>query len=112
MKRSGADWLSWVLQFIVGCFVGAFIGVSLLVRRFGPPLIRGEMYYVFVSGAALVGGAIASHYGDELWLRSVNRRFPPDPPEQSNASNLCSLVIGIGGVLVMLFAVCRNFGFL
>jgi H+/gluconate symporter-like permease len=110
MKTGGADWLSWVLQFIVGCFVGAFIGFSLILRRYRPPLISGDMCYVFISGAALMGGAIASHYGDELWLRSTYRVFPPDAPEQSKTSNICSLVIGICGVLMVIFSVCRNYG--
>jgi hypothetical protein len=110
MKRGGADWLSWVLQFIFGFFVGAFFGVALITRRHRFPFIGGNMFFVFILGAALVGGAIASHYGDELWLHSTYRMFPPDPPEQSDLSNICSLVIGIGGMLVMLFAVCRNFG--
>src|SRR5476649_2568883 len=100
MKRVGADWLAWVLQFILGFFVGAVFGVALITGRHASPLIGGNMFFVFASGAALVGGAIASHYGDELWLRSVNQLFPPDPSEQSKLSNICSLVIGIGGVLV------------
>jgi hypothetical protein len=108
--KHGADWLAWFLQFIVGCFVGAFLGFALISRRLGILSLRYDMFFIFVSGAALVGGAIASHYGDELWLRSVYRAFPPQAPKQSNLSNICSLVVGICGVLLMLFAVCRNFG--
>jgi hypothetical protein len=63
MKRGGADWWSWVLQFILGFFVGGFLGFALLTRRHGFPLIGGNMFFVFILGAALAGGAIASHYG-------------------------------------------------
>jgi len=108
--KHGADWLAWFLQFIFGCFVGVFFGFALIIRRHGPPLIGYDMFFVFLSGAALAGGAVASHYGDELWLGSTYRVFPPNAPEQSDLSNICSLVIGICGVLLMLFAVCRSFG--
>jgi hypothetical protein len=107
--KHGADWLAWSLRFIFGLFVGAFVGTWLISRRFGFPLVGYDLFFIFILGAALVGGAVASHYGDELWLHLVYRVFPPNAPEQSNLSNVCSLVIGNCGVLLMLFAVCRNF---
>jgi predicted membrane protein len=108
-----ADWLAWSLQFLFGLVVGALF--SLLFIRGGRrsiPLIAGETSPTFILGAALIGAALASHYGDQLWLGDSYRVIPPDKPRHSPASLRASLVVGsIGGFLVLI-ALARSFGLL
>jgi len=91
-----ADWLAWSLQFFVGFVAGAAFGTlaawrALIVRAVSPLLVLG---------VALIGAALASRYGDQLWLGS--HRPATDAPKQSLASCRASLVVGcVGGVFVL-----------
>jgi hypothetical protein len=109
MKRQG-NWLAWSLQFIVGLVIGGFVGLRILLRR-GIPMfwLSPNLVPYFLAGASLLGGGIASHYGDRLWL-GAGYIIPNESPNQSDLSNNCSLVAGAAGVSLMVFAICRNLG--
>lgn len=115
-----ADWVAWSLQFVAGLAVGA--GFSLMfisdgrstirLRNNTIPLIARETSPTFILGVALIGAALASHDGDQLWLGGSYRVFPPAEPRHSVASRRASLVAGcIGGILVLI-ALARSFGLL
>jgi hypothetical protein len=105
-----ADWLAWSLQFFVGLVIGGLCSV-IFIRggRRSIPLIAQEISPVFVLGAALIGAALASYYGDQLWLGDSYRVIPPDAPRHSIASRRASFMTGgIGGILILI-ALARSF---
>ena len=107
--KGRADWIAWSLQLIAGFVVGAVIGLA--VCREGN--LRSDEIIGFTLGAGLVVAAVASHYGDELWLGSDSYRVvPPDEFPQSSASRVASLVIGVIGVGLVGFAYLRMVGVL
>jgi hypothetical protein len=94
-----ADWVAWSLQFALGLVVGAALGFGYSWGR--APLVRAESRMLAVVGAALLGAALASGYGDELWLGS-HRGFRTDAPRHSRTSRAVSLVVGcVGGGLIL-----------
>jgi hypothetical protein len=66
------------------------------------------MVLYFILGAGLLGGALASHYGDRLWMEV--RTFPLYENAQSRFSVLLSILIGLIGIGLMAFAVSMTFG--
>lgn len=101
MKKN-ADWMAWSLQFIVGLVVGAILGLRALRE---PELIPRQGAAFFILGTALIGGALASIYGDQLWIGESYRVIPPDAPEQSGTSRTVSMIIALTGGLCLLGAV-------
>ncbi len=101
------------MQFLAGLAVGATFGcVFLRGGRRSIPLIARDSAPIFLLGTALIGAALASHYGDQLWRGSSYRVIPPEAPRQSDVSRRTSYIVGfIGGVLVV-FALCDSFGLL
>lgn len=109
--RRGADWLGWVLQFIFGSFAGAFLGFALIARRrHSGWMLDVSVVPHFILGAGLLGAALASHYGDRLWMDY--RVIPPDSPDQSALSVALSILTGAVGVSLMGFALLRHFAVL
>jgi hypothetical protein len=118
MKPQKADWLAWVLQFIFGGVVGLVLGfdaISCNSRNY--TYTRGSSYLLessdvmpFFIGAALLGGALASYYGDRLWME--DRVIPNDPVPQSHNSFACSVTIGAVGVGLMGCAILRTVGWM
>jgi len=117
MKNPKADWLAWFLQFIFGGVIGLLIGYTLISKRRRYYYRGSNLYWLqsndvwlFIIGAALLVGAIASHFGDRLWV--AYRIFPNEEVPNSNFSVICSIVLGVIGVGMMLFAVVRTMGWL
>lgn len=109
MSHRRADWLGWSLQFIFGFMVGVILGFFLISRRRHPGwLVNGEVVHHFILGAGLLSAAVASHFGDQLWVDY--RVIPPDVPDQSRFSILLSVMAGVSGVGLMAFAVLRTMG--
>ena len=112
MNPPKADWLAWTLQFIVGSVIGALIGyVTVCPRRYsGISLLARQDIHPFTLGAAFLGGALASYYGDRLWLE--DRVIPNDSVPQSYNSLACSVTLGAVGVGLMICAILRTVGWL
>lgn len=111
MNRTGtqkADWLGWILQFIFGFFPGILVGFIVISRRRHGWWINGELVPYFILGAGLLGAALASHYGDRLWMEY--RVIPLDQNPQSRISILLSVLIGLAGVGLMGFAILKHAG--
>jgi len=116
LKPLKADWLAWILQFIFGGVVGLMIGFIIIHRRRryysgGTSWwINGEDVPLFMTGAALMGGALASHFGDRLWMQES--LFGDVPFPQSLSSKTISVILGLLGVGLMLLAVMRKIGWI
>jgi len=100
-----ADWLAWFLQLIFGIVVGIVLGFYLAQVRRGGWWLKNDVVYDFTIGAGLITGAIASQYGDRLWMGDSNSLFPEDGIKQSYYSILCSILIGIKGAGLVIYAV-------
>lgn len=108
-----ADWLAWSLQFLVGTVVGAACScIFLRGGHRGIPIIDRETSPAFILGAALIGAALASYYGDQLWVGSSYRVIPPDEPRHSVTSRRVSIIIGCIGVVLVLIALIRSLALL
>ncbi len=113
MKRH-ADWFAWVLQYAVGFVVGGFIAFAITHKGFqlrSNGLIT-EYVFTFIGGTALIWAAMASYYGDRLWLASSHRVIPPDDIPSSNTSRVLSIITGSLGVALVLKSVLYNSGVL
>lgn len=111
--KNGADWFAWSLQFLAGLVVGGLAGVIFLAdhsRRRG--FIDSPQAPVFLAGTALIGAALASFYGDELWLGDSYRAIPPNGIAHSEVSRIASVGAGVLGGLLVLGAVLRQLGYL
>jgi O-antigen/teichoic acid export membrane protein len=95
--KPGADWLAWTLQFVFGLLVGAGSGVYFLSRFGRSRDIESPEFMTFIGGAALVGAALASLYGDWLWLGDSYRVIPPQDMQHSDVSKIISVLTGVIG---------------
>ena len=112
MNPPKADWLAWVFQFIAGSVVGALLGYVIVCpsRYRAASLLAHQDRLPFAIGAAFLGGALASYYGDRLWME--DRVIPNDPVPQSYNSFACSVTIGAVGVGLMGCAILRTIGWM
>jgi ABC-type sulfate transport system permease component len=112
-KSNSADWLSWVMQAIVGLVVGALAGLTLASRgRAGGWRIDESLLLPFILGTALMGAALASHYGDRLWIGDNYRVIAPDGVQHSRSSQFLTFFLGILGLILTLSAILRQVGVL
>jgi len=98
----------------MGLVIGAFIGLAIIARRRrlgGGWWLASDQVSTFIAGAALIGAGLASFYGDQLWLGSSFRVIPPDGIRHSDISRMVSIVTGMSGVVLVLTAILRHFGF-
>ena len=114
-RKQEADWVAWVLHFIVGALVGGFIGLTLARKdhKAGGGFWMDEaMVPYFVLGVALIFGAVASSEGDRLWVGLSYRMIPPEGIQQSKLSRRISLALGCIGVLLATVLPLHQFGVL
>ena len=117
MKPPKADWMAWIFQFIAGSAVGLLLGFVVIHRgrhRFGYGVsgywLGSNDVMPFLVGAAFLGGALASYYGDRLWME--DRVIPNDSVPQSYNSFACSVTLGCVGVGLMICSILRTVGWL
>ena len=116
MNSPKADWLAWVLQFIFGGVVGLVLGFYAISCRShyyatgSSYLLESRDVMPFLIGASLLGGALASYFGDRLWME--DRVIPNDPVPQSHNSFALSVTIGAVGVGLMGCAILRTVGWM
>ena len=107
-----ADWLGWWIQFIVGFLVGILIGFMLVCRRHGWRWWHDANAAVFFSlGLGLLIGAIATQYGDRLWMGGRYSRFlPPDEIQHSTFRKILAVLIGVAVAVMMIYSSLVSFG--
>lgn len=107
MKKS-ADWIAWCLQFVFGFIVGrlfvAFIGLSSGWLQ----LLAEEKQAQVCLGSGLVAAGLATRYGDRLWMNNAFKLIPPDKPQSNRLSRTMSLLTGLAGCGIILFAIFRK----
>lgn len=106
MKRN-ADWFAWVLQFVFGLIVGAFIGYSIASNKNRQGLLPDQTTS-FTWGVALLFAGLASHYGDRLWLFSSQHIVPTDGVANNRTSLIVSILSAALGLALIVVAVLRN----
>jgi len=108
-----ADWMSWVLHFVFGAGVGAFMGLGM-----GSSGRRGSHHRwlefgllpEFVLGCVLLGAGLGSLCGERLWTGLSYHVIPPDGIEHSLTSRVLSILSGIAGAALITKLLLRNFG--
>jgi hypothetical protein len=102
MKRErGADWLAWLLQFIFGLIVGAALGFREIGRIPHANSLNAHQVSQCIWGAALIGGALLSFVGDEIWGERPYRVIPPEEMKQSGMSRLLSIAAALAGAALV-----------
>jgi hypothetical protein len=96
--KHSADWLAWTLQFLLGLVVGAAVGIAIILRIGVGYSMGAGVLATYVCGAALIGGALASYYGDRLWLGQSSRIIAPNTVRNSSTSRATSMAAGAAGV--------------
>jgi hypothetical protein len=94
------DWLAWALHFLFGSVAGFGIGfiVARILLRFG--FINVDQLLSVIGGVAICCGAFTSYYGDRAWLLPSIFTLADPPPARK--ARLCSIIIGIVGVVLVL----------
>ena len=76
-----ADWVAWGFQFVLGLLFGGLASAVLIVRATGWDSMTAPGLLLRAVGGGLLGAALASYYGDRVWLGSAYKVIPPDSPE-------------------------------
>ena len=101
--KKGADWLAWSLQFMAGLFVGAILALYITRRSWYSAAAASKHILMPIIGVALIGGGLASYFGDRLWFGASYSVIPPDEIRHSATSRIISvLAIALGGAMVLL----------
>ena len=109
--KNSADWLAWTLQFLLGLVAGAIVGAVIILRtRVGFSMQAGVLVTYFC-GAAFIGGALASYYGDRLWLGPSSRIISPHSLQRSSTSRVASMASGAAGAALVAVALMKHCGF-
>lgn len=101
MKQRG-DWIAWVLQFLLGAFIGGLAGINLAYGRRLRRFIDEPYPLLFALGAALLVGGLAALKGDRLWLGGSRHGWRLDGPPHdrlTHAAAIGTILLGISMVL-------------
>jgi len=122
-KSEGVDWFSWSTYFTCGFIVGIAFGYLRFIHlRFshssenwllGRIWLNHDDIIPFILGMGLLMGAFFSQL-KRFRMRegSYSSLIFPHRHKQSLASIFCSIVIGIIGIGLMVFAVMRTFNYM
>ena len=94
------EWGSWVLQLVFGMLLGFGLGLrpARLFLRGGISDASGMIW--FLAGAALIGGAVTSYFGNQLWTRGWIFA-PPEPPPSPKVRRVSLIVGALGGLMLV-----------
>ena len=101
-----ADWISFVLHFVFGLFVGCLVGFITISRRRHGIWLQEELILPYLSGTSLFCAGLGAKLGDRLWIGDNYRVIPPDSAKHNRRSilaSMISIVCGAGLAVVSLF---------
>jgi hypothetical protein len=101
------NWISWILQGLIGLICGLYGGFALSHTRDGPWMQPG-CTALFVWGATLLGAGIATIYGDQLWLQFPNQTYPPEKVPSGRVGKFLSQALCVAGTALIVAALIRN----
>ena len=107
MKQRPADWMAWSLQFIFGAFIfyaGGKHGIFRWTSSQSFIDMDHPMAVCFLTGCALVGGGIASRWGDRFWVGDEYRVIPPDGIDHNRLSRFLSHLSMASGLVLLAVA--------
>lgn len=104
-----ADWLSFVLHFIFGLFVGCFLGLLTITRRSHGIWLREELTLPYLAGTSLLCAGLGAKLGDRLWIGNNYRVIPPIAPQHDRISFCLSMLAIILGSALAAISVFRHF---
>lgn len=100
MAEDKTNWVSWILQGLLGSICGLYFGYELSHTRDGP-WMRPGCTATFIWGAILLGAGIATIYGDQLWMQFPNQTYPPEKVASGRIGKFLSYALcGTGAGLV------------
>jgi len=99
--KQHADWLSWILQFLFGMFVGACFALGIVSRRGGrSSFIPDDDKGLFILALSLAIGGLAASLGDRLWFNSNGSIFSNYGHKHSFFSEVLAIIISVVGFLI------------
>ena len=104
-----ADWLSFVLHFIFGLFVGCVLGFLTISRRRHGIWLQEELIIPYLSGTSLICAGLGAKLGDRLWIGDNYRVIPPSAPNHDRVSFYLSVLATVFGIGLAAFALFRHF---
>ena len=107
MAEDKTNWISWVLQGLLGLPCGWYVGFALSHPRSGPWMPPG-CTALFVWGTTLLGTGIATIYGDQLWMQFPNQTYPPEKVASGRGGKFLSYALCVAGTALVIVALIRN----
>ena len=107
MAEEKTNWISWILQGLLGLICGLYGGFALSHSRSGP-LLQPGCTALFVWGATLLGTGIATIYGDQLWMQFPSQTYPPEPVASGRVGRFLSLSLCVAGAGLIVAALIKN----
>ena len=107
MSEDRTNWISWILQGLLGLVCGLYGGFALSHTRDGP-LLQPGCTALFVWGATLLGAGIATIYGDQLWMQFPNQTYPPEKVVRGRVGKFLSQALCVAGTALVIVALIRN----
>ena len=101
-----ADWISFVLHFVFGLFVGCVVGLITISRRRNGIWLHEELILPYLAGTSLFCAGLGAKYGDRLWIGNNYRIIPPDSAKHNWSSiffSIVSIICGGGLAVVSVF---------
>lgn len=104
MKQRPADWMAWSLQFLLGAGVFVFLGLRFISEGLPVQQATSVTLALILLSFALVGGGIASRWGDRFWVGDEYRVIPPDGIDHNRLSRFLSHLSMASGLILLAVA--------
>ena len=107
MEKDETNWISWILQGLLGSICGLYGGFALSHTRSGPWMQPG-CTALFVWGMILLGTGIATIYGDQLWMQFPSQTYPAEKVASGRIGKFLSHALCVAGAGLVVAALVRN----
>jgi hypothetical protein len=104
-----ADWMSFVMHFVIGLFPGCLLGYATIHRHRRGIWLDDDLIFPYLLGTSLIIAGIAATYGDRLWIGHNYRVIPPDAVSHSKISLYVARITIIFGAALAFYALYKHF---